>query len=79
MTSDVSIADFVVHIHPELAEDQRSRIEDTVSSTEGVVSVHFSREHPHALVVAYNPDAISSEAVLAEIRKWDANAVMASL
>ena len=79
MNADVSIADFVVHIHPELTADQRARIEEVVSSTDGVVSVHFSGEHPHALVVAYVPEAISSEAVLAEIRKWDANAVMASL
>lgn len=78
MNTDVSIADFVVHIHPELTVDQRAKIEEAVSNAEGVVSVHFSREHPNALLVAYDPEAISSEAVLAEIRKWDQQAVMAS-
>jgi len=43
-----------------------------------VVSVHFDHEkQPHALVVAYNPDAVTSETVLAEIRKHDSKAVMA--
>jgi len=42
------------------------------------VSVHFDHEkQPHALVVAYNPDAVTSETVLAEIRKHDSKAVMA--
>jgi hypothetical protein len=44
------------------------------------VSVHFDRENqPHAVVVAYNPEAITSQAVLAEIRKHDTAAVMAGL
>jgi hypothetical protein len=40
--------------------------------------VHFNEEdHPHALVVAYNPEVTSSNELLAEIRKCDKQAVMA--
>jgi len=65
MNHDVNIADFVVHLHPDSSHDDS-------------VSVHFDHEkQPHALVVAYNPDAVTSETVLAEIRKHDSKAVMA--
>jgi hypothetical protein len=41
--------------------------------------VHFTeKEHPHALVVAYNPAVVDAQTLLAEIRKSDSKAVMAS-
>jgi cell division protein FtsX len=78
MSKDVSIVDIVVHLHPESAPDEKEKIENELRAHDGVVSVHFNEEdHPHAMVVAYNPDAASSEAILAEIRKHDSKAVMA--
>ena len=80
MSKDVNIADFVVHLHPESSGDDRETIEKELRALNGVVSVHFDQEnHPHAVIVAYNPDAITSEMVLAEIRKCDSKAVMAGL
>ncbi len=78
MNTDVSIADIVVHLHPDTTGECKGRIEEGLRGQEGVVSVHFNEdEHPHALVVAYNTDATSSAALLAEIRKCDKEAVMA--
>ncbi|MCK5480214.1 MAG: hypothetical protein KAJ06_03675, partial [Gammaproteobacteria bacterium] len=69
-----------VHLHPESSCDDREKIERELRAQDGVVSVHFNEEeHPHALIVAYNPDAVSSETLLAEIRKCDAQAVMAGI
>jgi hypothetical protein len=80
MSTDISIADIVVHLHPESSCDDREKIERELRAHDGVVSVHFNEEeHPHALIVAYNPDAVSSETLLAEIRKCDAQAVMAGI
>lgn len=80
MNTDISIADIVVHLHPEAYAECKGRIEDELRATDGVVSVHFSEEgHPHALVVAYNPAAVSSDTLLAEIRKCDSEAVMAGI
>ena len=80
MSTDISIADIVVHLHPEASCDDREKIERELRTHDGVVSVHFNEEeHPHALIVAYNPDAVSSETLLAEIRKCDAQAVMAGI
>ena len=76
--TDINIADIVVHLHPESQRDDRERIENDLRARDGVVSVHFSEaDHPHALVVAYNPAVVSSETLLAEIRKCDKHAVMA--
>jgi len=79
MNTDINIADFVVHLHPESSCDDCEKIERDLRNREGVVSVHFTeRKHPHAMVVAYNPAVVSSETLLAEIRKCDSKAVMAS-
>ncbi len=79
MNTDISIADIVVHLHPDATPECRGRIEEGLRDKDGVVSVHFNEEeHPHALVVAYNPEAVNSETLLAEIRKCDEKAVMAS-
>ena len=79
MSKNVSIADVVVHLHPDSSSDDPARIDELLRNHDGVVSVHFNEKtHPHAVVVAYNPDAISSAEVLEEIRKCDSKAVMAS-
>jgi len=75
----MDIADIMIHVHPELSEDQRNNIEALVSEDKGVVSVHFSPQHPRELTVAYDPAVISAEQVLTEVRHWDEAAVMAGL
>lgn len=78
--TDINIADIVVHLHPDAQHDDRETIENRLRTRDGVLSVHFSeKDHPHALVVAYNPAIVSSETLLAEIRKCDRHAVMAGL
>ena len=80
MSTDISIADIVVHLHPESSCDDKEQIERELRQVDGVVSVHFNEEqHPHAVIVAYNPDKVSSETLLAKIRQCDRDAVMASL
>ena len=78
MNTNISIADIVVHLHPETTAECKGIIDKGLRARDGVVSVHFNEEdHPHALIVAYNPEAVSSDTLLAEIRKCDSDAVMA--
>jgi cell division protein FtsX len=80
MSTDISIADIVVHLHPDASDECKSNIENGLRAHDGVVSVHFdSEDHPHAVVVAYNPDAVDSGALLTEIRKCDKDAMMAGI
>ena len=75
----MNIADILIHVHPELSDEQRTKIENVVSNQNGVISVHFSPEHHHELVVAYNPESSTSSVILGVVRQWDKDAVMAGL
>ncbi len=80
MRKDINIADIVVHLHPESSCDDRNVMEQELREHEGVVSVHFDTNiHPHSLVVAYNPEVISSALILEGVRKCDNRAVMAGI
>lgn len=80
MNTDISITDIVVHLHPDTTAECRGRIDAGLRAQDGVVSVHFNEgDHPHALVVAYNPKAVNSQTLLSEIRKCDKDAVMAGI
>jgi len=75
----MNIADILIHIPPELSVEQRTKIEEDVSNQNGVVSVHFSPEHQHELTIAYDPQSITSEAILNLVRQYDPDAVMIGL
>jgi len=75
----MNIADILIHVHPELSVEQRTKIEEDVSNQNGVVSVHFSPEHQHELTIAYDPQSITSEAILNLVRQYDPDAVMIGL
>ncbi|MEA1889369.1 MAG: heavy-metal-associated domain-containing protein [Pseudomonadota bacterium] len=75
----MDIVDILIHIHPDLQLEQREKVEETLRSRDGVVSVHFSPEHSHELTVAYDPEAINSSTILEQIRQWDTAASMAGL
>jgi len=78
MSRDISVADIVVHLHPDTTPDCKAEVEQGLRAQEGVVSVHFNEEdHPHAVVVAYDPKVVKSEKLLAVIRECDPAAVMA--
>lgn len=45
----MDITDILIHVHPTLSAEQRAKIEEALSGSKGVVSAHFSTEHPHVL------------------------------
>jgi hypothetical protein len=63
----MSLADFLINVHPELPTNDRTQLEDEISHMNGVVSACFSSGHPHLMTVTYNPDAVSSGAVLEQV------------
>jgi hypothetical protein len=77
--SIMDIVDILIHVHTDLQVEQRAKLEEALSSSEGVVSAHFSPEQPHELTVAYDPEVINSKTILEQARQWDKEAVMAGL
>lgn len=75
----MDIADFLIHVHPTLTTEQRTKIEEALSGSKGVVSAHFSPAHLHDLTVAYDPEAASAGQLLQIVREWDATATIVGL
>ena len=76
----MNTADMLIHVHPELDADARSRLERTIEGRIGVDCAEFThRPHSHALIVKYDPDAIQSMQVLDVVRKLDPEATSVSL
>ena len=71
--------DILIHLHPDLSDEQRSKVEDAVGESNGVMHVKFNDKLPHELSVSYNPDAISVEALRRKIRDWDKDATLIGL
>jgi len=63
----MDIADFLIHTQPELSPNERTHLESEIGGMDGVVSAHFSPRHPHMMEIAYNPDVVSSGAVLERV------------
>lgn len=75
----MDITDILIHVHPTLGTEQREKIEEALRGSKGVVSAHFSTEHPHVLTVAYDPEAAHAGQLLQTVREWDQAATMAGL
>ena len=75
----MDIADIMIHVHPTLSAEQRAKIEEAWSASQGVVSAHFSPAHSHELTVAYDPEAAHAGQLLQIVREWDQAAAMVGL
>lgn len=76
MRKNKYFADDYVHLHPGSLLIDRRKVEKELRDSRGVFSVHFDTDElRHAMFVAYNPEAISSEVLLEIIRKSYAKAV----
>lgn len=64
---NIQLADVLVHIDQNLTPEQRSLIEATIRSMDGVVSVHNPDDRPHLSLVEYVPDKTSSQAILSAV------------
>lgn len=76
----MNTADILIHVHPDLDAQARTDIERKLSGHIGVDCAEFNhQEHPHALVVKYDPDAIKGMDLLQEVRKVDPAATIVGL
>ncbi len=57
---DIDLADVTIHVDETLDEDGKKKLEEAFRKRDGVVSVLINPDHPHLVVVEYNPKAIRS-------------------
>ncbi len=68
----MSMADMVIHVHPELDAPARTNLERKLMECTGVDCAEFDHgEHPHALVVKYDPDEVEGMEILSVVRNVD--------
>ncbi len=61
MNNNKFFADDYVHLHHDGLLDDRENVEKALCALSGVFSVHFDTDElRHAMCVAYNPEAVSS-------------------
>ncbi len=76
MSKDRYFSDIYVHLHPDSSFDDRAEVEKELCASCGVFSVHFDADENHdAMMVAYNPETVSSETLLEIIRNHYERAV----
>lgn len=66
----MSISDILIHINQYLDEDQRKSLEESIRQVDGVIAPRFNPGKEHLLLVAFNPDATSTAALLAKVQSF---------
>lgn len=76
----MNTADMLIHVHPDLDAQARTELERKLAGHTGVDCAEFEhREHPHSLLVKYDPDTVKSMELLQMVRKVDPVATIVAL
>ena len=76
----MKMTDVLIHIHPDLPAETRAKAEQDILDRDGVVAANFShQEHPHSMVVEYDPDIIKTAQILEAVKHYDPTATMVGL
>jgi hypothetical protein len=75
-----TMTDVLIHVHPDLSAEMRAKVEQDVQALGGVISACFAKkEHPHAMMVEYDPDAIKGARILEAVKQYDPAASLVGL
>lgn len=66
----MNVSDILIHINQDLNEQQRKSLEESMRQVDGVVAPRFNPGKDHLLLVAFNPDATSTAALLAKVQSF---------
>lgn len=71
--------DIMILVHPSLSPEQHAKIEETMNTYEGIVSVHFNSKYTHELTASYASAMVDSQRILQQVRHWDEEAMAVGL
>jgi hypothetical protein len=63
------INDVVLHVNETLDPNARHELEDQMRAMDGVICPRFNDSKTHLMIVAYDPDLLSTGDVLNEVRR----------
>jgi hypothetical protein len=61
------VTDMVMHIDNKLGESSRRNVEQTLTSSRGVIRAQFNERRPHLMLVSYDTESTSSFEILAQV------------
>ena len=64
----MSINDVVIHVDETLDDQARHTLEDQMREVDGVIAPRFNDRKIHLMIVAYDPDRISTMTLLDMVR-----------
>lgn len=64
----MSVSDILIHINEHLSDQERKTLEESMRRIDGVVAPRFNQGKKHLLLVAFDPVATSTEALLAKVQ-----------
>lgn len=73
------MVDVVLHIDEDTTRNEREALRDTVLARDGVMAAAYRDETPHLMVVEYDPDVLSSKAILETVERAGVHAELVGL
>jgi len=63
------INDVVLHVNETLDAQARRNLEDQMRAIDGVIAPRFNDRRTHLMIVAYDPDRLSTGALLEQVQR----------
>ena len=63
----MNVVDVLIHVNESLDNQQRVQLEQTMRDLDGVIAPRFNPEHPHLMLVAFNPQHVQSKVLLQQV------------
>jgi hypothetical protein len=68
----------LIHIHPDLSDEERGALNQDLQGAEGVATAHFSEVTHHILMVKYDANVTDAHKILAQAQSRDPVAAIVS-
>ena len=66
----MDMVDVLFHVKTDLSCEQQEELEQSLREPDGVLSVHFNTNHHHLLMLEYDPNQVSSAALLERANQY---------
>lgn len=73
------MVDVMLHIDENITHDEREELRDRILAQNGVMAAAYHDEKPHLLVIEYDPDVVSSKAILETVEAGGVHAELIGL